>query len=71
MTDDYTEAELEQLPQLETVFDQPKLEIDKHQWLQQGYYIIDQCCSGMAIAIPSGQMLIKKDGRYDLVDESR
>jgi hypothetical protein len=69
--DSYTEEELQALPQTSTVLDTPKLEVDKHQWLQQGYVIIDQCCDGQAIAIPSGKVLVKKDGRYDLVDESR
>lgn len=61
----------DQLPQIEAVFDQPKLEIDKHEWIQQNYVIIDQCCSHQAIAIPDGKLLVKKDGRYDLIDESR
>lgn len=68
---DYTEDELQALPQTTTVLNPPRLVIDEHEWLQQGYVIIDQCCDGQAIAIPSGKMLVKTDGRYDLVDESR
>lgn len=68
---DWTDEELQTLPQTTTVMNPPRLVIDEHEWLQQGYTIIDQCCDGQAIAIPSGTMLIKKDGRYDLVSESR
>lgn len=66
MTD---ELDIDNLPQTETVFDQPKLAIDDHTWLQQGGYIIEQCHNGLGIPIPSGSMLVKEEGRYKLVDE--
>lgn len=77
MTNSYTEEELDTLPQTQMVFDRPTLEFDKHDWLQQGYIVTDNCkphtsaCEAVGIPIPSGKLLIKKDGRYDLVDEQR
>lgn len=64
-------VDTDQLPQLETVFDQPRLVIDEHEWIQQGYHIIEQCHDHKGIPIPVGKLLIKHDGRYELVDESR
>lgn len=69
MTAEYTEEELQALPQTTTVFAQPGLNIDEHVWLQEGYRIIEQCHNNQAIPIPSGTMLMKKEGRYTLVDE--
>lgn len=66
-----------ELPQTSTVFDRPKLEIDQHDFQQQGYMITDVCspktaaCEPVGIPIPSGKLLIRKDGHYDLVDERR
>jgi hypothetical protein len=67
----------DELPQTEQVFDAPELVINQHEWIQQGYYITDVCspkkldCYTGGIPIPYGKMLIRKDGRYDLTDESR
>jgi hypothetical protein len=60
-------------PRTEQVFNAPKLDFDNHQWIQMGYEIIDNCpnCPKQGIAIPSGKMLVKKDGRYDIIDEPR
>lgn len=71
MTDTYTEAELETLPQTETIFDQPALDFNSHTWVQQGYTIVDTCGThpSQGIAIPSGMLLTRKDGVYSLVDE--
>lgn len=71
MTDTYTEEELNQLPQTQAVFNQPKLEFDNHTWIQQGYQAFDQCCGHPPVTLPSGKTLIRKDGHYDLVDELR
>lgn len=69
---DYSDDELQALPQTSTVLDVPNLVIDDHIWIQQGYHIIEQCHDHRGIPIPNGKMLIKKaDGRYDLVDETR
>ena len=69
MTDTWTQEEIDALPQTETVFDQPNLEFDKHEWVQQGYTAIDQCCGHPPVSLPFGSLLIKKEGRYQLVDE--
>lgn len=67
----------DQLPQTTQVFDAPKMEADAHDWQQQGYHIIDACnpqrhdCHSGGIPIGFGKMLVKKDGRYDIVDETR
>lgn len=72
---DYTEEEIQTLPQTETVFDRPALVIDQHDWRQEGYYITDVCdpsrpdCQHVGIPIKSGQLLIKRNGGYALVDE--
>lgn len=77
MTNSYSEEELSTLPQTSTVFDRPSLHFDSHSWTQQGYMVTDTCnprtpnCEAVGIPIPSGKLLIKKDGRYDLVDEQR
>jgi hypothetical protein len=66
-----------ELPQTATVFDRPALAFDSHEWQQQGYMVTDICqprtsaCEPVGIPIPSGKLLIRKDGRYDLVDEVR
>lgn len=73
----WTEAEIAALPQTDAVFNQPKLVVDEHDWLQEGYMIRDNCqpsrmnCVNAGIPIPSGQMLIKEKGAYKLVDEMR
>ena len=69
MAEQYTDDELATLPQTETVFDRPELQIDDHVWLQQGTFIVEQCHDGLGLPIPAGAMLVKKDGRYALVDE--
>jgi hypothetical protein len=77
MTNSFTEEELAALPSTSTVFNQPSLDVDSHDWVQQGYMITDTCspktsaCQPVGIPIPSGKLLIKKDGRYDLIDETR
>lgn len=77
MTNGYTNEELESLPQTSTVFNRPALHFDSHEWVQQGYMIQDNCrprtpnCEAVGIPIPSGKLLIKIDGRYELVDEHR
>lgn len=65
------------LPQTSTVFDRPALEFDSHDWQQQGYTLHDMCsprtaaCQEIGVPIPSGKLLVRKDGKYDLVDEQR
>ena len=77
MSEGYSEDEIENLPQTDTVFDRPKLEFDHHEWVQEGYMVRDVCnpggisCENVGIPIPSGKLLVKTDGRYDLVDERR
>lgn len=77
MTNSFTKEELDALPQTDTVFDRPYLEFDSHEWLQEGYTVRDNCnpggpsCESVGIPIPSGKLLVKKNGRYDLVDERR
>lgn len=58
-------------PKTEQVFDLPKLDFQNHQWVQRGYEIIDSCqnCPKQGIPIPVGKMLVRKDGRYDIIDE--
>lgn len=62
-------------PQTTAVFNAPRLDFNKHEWIQQGYEVIDNCRSGMCvkvgIPIPFGKMLVKKGGRYELVNEMR
>jgi hypothetical protein len=69
MQDTYTDEELAHLPQTETVFDQPALDINAHQWIQRGYIAEDQCCGHPPITLPNGTMLIKEEGGYKIVDE--
>lgn len=75
MTEQYTAEELAALPQTTTVFDVPQLDISAHDWLQQGYHIVDNCnptrpdCHQGGIPIPTGKTLVKRGGAYDLVDE--
>lgn len=72
MTDDVKEDDI---PQTTKVFDVPQLVVDQHEWRQEGYYIMDACspgrpdCHNVGIPIPSGNTLIKKEGRYDLIPE--
>jgi hypothetical protein len=81
MSDDksqeWTEEELANLPQTTQVFDAPKLVINEHEWVQEGYMIHDNCllskptCVNVGIPIPPGKLLIKtKQGTYDLVEET-
>lgn len=71
----YTEEELNALPQTSAVFDKPKLVVNEHEWVQRGYMIEDVCnpskatCEHVGIPIPFGRLLIKTKGGYDLVDE--
>lgn len=60
-----------QWPQTDQVFDLPDVSFDNHQWVQQGYTLIDNCpnCLKQAISIPYGRMLVKEGGKYKLVDE--
>lgn len=73
---EYTEEELANLPQTTQIFDPPKLKFKQHEWRQEGYMISDNCsparpdCMNVGIPIPNGKMLVKRDGRYDLVPES-
>lgn len=69
MSDTYTEEELDNLPQTETIFETPQLDFDKHVWIQEGYQAMDQCCGHPPVSLPSGKLLIKENGRYRLVDE--
>lgn len=72
---EYTPEELASLPQTTAVFDQPKLVIDEHEWVQRGYMIEDNCrpkranCLAIGAPIPTGKLLIKEKGRYKLVSE--
>lgn len=72
----WTEEEIARLPQTQQVFDRPQMRFDQHTWQQEGYYLTDICnphtadCHNVGIPIPTGKLLIKKNGRYDLVDET-
>lgn len=73
----WTDEELANLPQTTKVFDAPKLDMNSHQWQQQGYMLTDICapsrpdCQHVGIPIPAGKTLIKIGGKYDLVDEDQ
>lgn len=58
-------------PQTTQVFDKPSIDFQKHEWVQQGYEIIDSCptCPRQGISIPYGKMLVRAEGKYKLVDE--
>lgn len=58
-------------PHTTQVFDMPNVKFDNHDWVQEGYYLIDSCstCPRQAVAIPYGKMLIKEGGKYKLIDE--
>lgn len=60
-------------PQTDQVFEKPNVKFDSHDWIQQGYYLIDSCpnCPRQAVAIPYGKMLTKEGGKYKLVEEVR
>lgn len=66
-----------EVTQTDQVFDPPKLDLSGHTLIQEGYYIRDICspsrpdCYSGAFGIESGKMLVIKDGRYDIVDETR
>ena len=72
---EYTEEQVANLPQTDKVFDRPAIEFDNHEWRQEGYMITDVCspsradCQNVGIPIPTGKMLVKTNGRYDIVDE--
>lgn len=72
---EYTEEEIEALPQTAQVFTPSPLHINDHDWRQEGYMITDVCspsrpdCQYVGIPIPSGKLLVKRGGTYDLVDE--
>ena len=72
---DWSDDELQHLPQTTAVFDQPPLVIDNHKWIQQGYLITDNCqpkrpdCPNAGIPIPPGKTLVEKGGKHDLVPE--
>lgn len=72
----YTDDELAGLPQTSQVFEAPNLIFDAHQWRQEGYELHDACspstatCVSVGIPIPSGKLLVKKGGGYDLIDET-
>lgn len=76
-TSEWTEEELAGLPQTPQVFEAPKLKIAEHDWLQEGYYIRDNCavpkisCIPGGLPIPSGKVLVKNTGGYELIDELR
>lgn len=65
----------EPAPQTTTVFTQPQLVINDHDWIQRGYMIEHNChtmmphCENVGIPIPSGTLLIKDEQGYRLVDE--
>lgn len=63
--------EIEALPATDTVFEAPKMKFSDHTWVQEGYQIIDTCpaCPRYGVPIPYGQMLIKDEKGYRLVDE--
>lgn len=71
----YTPEQLENLPQTTKIFDRPEMTFDDHDWQQQGYMITDICspkradCHNVGIPIPSGKMLVKRNGKYDIVPE--
>lgn len=67
----YDPAELGELPSTTMVFDKPQINLDDHQLRQEGYMVVDECPSHpvTSFGIPSGKMLIRKEGRYSLVDE--
>jgi hypothetical protein len=72
-TAEYTEEELQAIPQTEQVFDEKQHNIDlqKHVLIQQGYELIDMCpgCPTRSFTIPNGTMLVKQGGQYKIVDE--
>lgn len=67
----YTDDELAGLPSTTTVFEVPKINLNDHQLIQEGYKVRDVCPSHpeTAFNIPNGQMLIKDEKGYRLVDE--
>lgn len=73
----WTEEEIAALPQTDTVFDQPKLVVNEHEWLQSGYMMTDNCsparmnCINAGIPLPNGKMIVKEKGAYKIVDEMR
>lgn len=66
----------QELPQTTQIFDAPTMDANAHDWQQQGYSIYDNCspkkpdCYSGGIPIRNGTMLIKKEGRYDFINES-
>lgn len=75
MSQQYTEEELDALPKTTQVFDRPDMIFDHHEWRQEGYMITDVCspsrpdCHHVGIPIPTGKMLVKVNGRHELVME--
>lgn len=63
---------VENWPQTEQVFELPKVDFQKHKWVQKGYEIIDSCdgCLRQGIPIPYGKMLVKEGGKYKIIDET-
>ena len=62
-----------QEPQSTAVMTPAPSNLDGHEWIQRGYTIEDVCkncpIGNVGINIASGQLLIKENGHYKLVDE--
>lgn len=73
MSAEYTDEELQSLPQTAKVFDAPNINLDDHQLIQEGYMVSDVCASHPTVSfgIASGMTLIKQGGHYKLVPELR
>lgn len=76
MTDEpkpFTKDDPQTWPQTTQVFNPPRFNFGDHKWVQRGYFLHDECegCVRQAIQIPSGKMLVKEKGEYQLVDEKR
>lgn len=58
-------------PQTDQVFEKPDLQFNSHIWQQRGYAIYDMCpsCPDQMIPLPVGKMLIKENGRYNIINE--
>lgn len=71
----YTPEQLESIPQTTKVFEPQPMDFTAHVWRQEGYMISDVCspsrpdCQHVGIPIPTGKMLVKVNGHYDIVPE--
>lgn len=63
--------EVKDWPKTEQVFELPNIDFQKHQWIQEGYFLIDSCgpCPRQGVPIPYGKVLVREEGKYNLIDE--